>query len=148
MNTSVVTIVIVAILAWFALIAFVFALLLVKFTLNRDKPNPHAGETFAMPPGVFRGILTLSVLFVVLLLEGANIGLLREDAAQWETFQKAIQPLVIGFQMILSFYFGGKIVGQLANADRDKSKNRVEAVKAMAESTPKTGITSDTNAVG
>lgn len=148
MNTSVVTVVIVAILVWFVLIAVVFALLLTRFTLKGDRPNPYAGETFGMPPGVFRGILTLSVLFVVLLLEGANIGLLREDSIQWGIFQKAIEPLVIGFQMILSFYFGGKIVGQLANADREKSKNRVEAAKAMSESSPKTSIISDTNAVG
>ena len=135
------------ILVWFILLAVVFVLLLAKFTFNHKRPNPYEQETFAMPRGVFRGFLTLSVLFVVLVLEAANVGLLRGDAIRWSRFQEALQPLLTAFQMILSFYFGGKILGHLAEVDKDRSKMRLETALGRQRSQEEKP-TSERDAVG
>ena len=55
---------------WMALVLGFFILLLKKYTFgdwSKDNPNPYDGETFNMPRGVFRGILTLTLLFVTVI---------------------------------------------------------------------------------
>ncbi|MCH8956776.1 hypothetical protein IIA28_15865, partial [candidate division KSB1 bacterium] len=62
--------------AWLLVMAVVFVKLLGRYTFGQwtvDNPNPYVKETFAMPRGVFRGMLTLSLLYAVVLFEVANI---------------------------------------------------------------------------
>jgi len=62
--------------AWLLVMTLVFVGLLWKYTFGKwtaDNPNPYAKETFAMPRGVFRGMLTLSLLYIFMLFEVANL---------------------------------------------------------------------------
>ena len=69
-----------------------------------------------MPRGVFRGFLTLSVLFLVMLLEVVNLLI--------EGLEEKIEQLLVLFQMIVAFYFGSKVMHHVTAADRDKEKAR------------------------
>ena len=104
---------------WLIVMTLVFVRLLGKFTLGKwtaDNPNPYAKETFAMPRGVLRGMLTLSLLYAVILFEVANI--------QTSGLETKIEQLLTAFQMMIAFYFGSKVMHHMASADRDKSVNR------------------------
>ena len=61
------------VIIWIIIIIGVFVFLLRKYTFGKEwtpeDPNPHINETLAMPRGIMRAVLTLSVLFIVLLLE-------------------------------------------------------------------------------
>ncbi len=111
---------------WMVFLIVVFIFLLRKFTFSK-KPdeNPHRNETFAMPRGVLRGFLTLTVLVVLIAAQVASVAIAGEDAGTWLRIQEAIDPLAVAFQMIIAFYFGGKIIGQLSDADTERSRNLV-----------------------
>lgn len=138
----------VPLMIWLGIVVFIFLWLFFRYSINsKRKDNPFKNETFAMPRGVLRGILTLSVLFVVLLIEIANIGLLRADAVEWTELGDVTQPLLTAFQMIIAFYFGGKVIDHLAEVDKEKSKNRADALLRRDAST--SDIASpDSDAVG
>jgi len=68
-----------------------------------------------MPRGVFRGMLTLSLLYVFILFEVANLHIVG--------LELEMEGLVVGFQMMLAFYFGSKVMHHVTSADRDKSVN-------------------------
>ncbi len=103
---------------WLIGMTFVFLRLVSQYTLGKwtkDNPNPYAKETFAMPRGVFRGMLTLSLLYIFMLFEVANL--------QISGLEKEMEGLVVGFQMMLAFYFGSKVMHHVTSADRDKTVN-------------------------
>ncbi len=103
---------------WLIGMTFVFLRLVSQYTLGKwtkDNPNPYAKETFAMPRGVFRGMLTLSLLYVFILFEVANLQIVG--------FEVEMEGLVVGFQMMLAFYFGSKVMHHVTSADRDKKVN-------------------------
>lgn len=105
--------------AWLLVMTIVFVKLLGRYTFGKwtvDNPNPYAKETFAMPRGVFRGMLTLSLLYAVVLFEVANI--------QTTGLETKIEQLLVAFQMMIAFYFGSKVMHHLAAANRDKSVNQ------------------------
>lgn len=110
--------------AWLLVMTVVFVKLLGKYTFGKwtaDNPNPYAKETFAMPRGVFRGMLTLSLLYVVVLFEVANI--------QTTGLEMKIEQLLVAFQMMIAFYFGSKVMHHITKADERK-------ITAFAESSP------------
>ena len=107
------------VVAWLIVMTLVFVRLLGKYTFGKwtvDNPNPYAKETFAMPRGVFRGLLTLSLLYAVVLFEVANI--------QVGGIETKIDRLLVAFQMMIAFYFGSKVMHHVTAADRDKSVNQ------------------------
>ena len=108
--------------AWLLVMTVVFVRLLGRYTFGKwtvDNPNPYAKETFAMPRGVLRGMLTLSLLYAVVLFEVANIA-----STESTGFEKKIDQLLVAFQMMIAFYFGSKVMHHVASADRDKSVNQ------------------------
>ena len=110
--------------AWLLVMTVVFVRLLGKYTFGKwtvDNPNPYAKETFAMPRGVFRGMLTLSLLYTVVLFEVANI--------QTTGLETKIEQLLVAFQMMIAFYFGSKVMHHITKADERK-------ITAFAESSP------------
>jgi hypothetical protein len=126
------------VLIWLIAMGIMFYYLLKRFTFRewKDK-NPFQAETFSMPPGVLRGILTLSLLFIVLLLEVVSL-----VDNQIETH---IDKLLIAFQMMLAFYFGGKVMNQVAKSDEHKAENRA---KTLAGAMGQKNAAGDTDAVG
>ena len=101
---------------WLIVVCVVFGILLKKFTFGdwtEEHPNPYQGETFGMPRGVFRGFLTLSLLFIVMLLEIVNL--------VTEGLEGKIDQLLVAFQMMLAFYFGSKVMHHITSADERKT---------------------------
>jgi hypothetical protein len=105
------------IMLWLVLVFVFFILLLKKYTFGnwtKDNPNPYAGETFDMPRGVFRGTLTLSLLFIVVILELVNVRIIG--------FEDEITELMVAFQMMIAFYFGSKVLHHMTATDRKKTE--------------------------
>jgi len=109
---------------WLLIVLAFFILLLKKYTFGNwteEKPNPYAGETFDMPRGVFRGTLTLTLVYVTVILELVNVRIIG--------FESEIHEFMVAFQMMIAFYFGSKVMHHLASTDRQKTE-------AIAENTP------------
>ena len=109
---------------WLLVVLGFFILLLRRYTFGnwtKDNPNPFAGETFEMPRGVFRGILTLSLLFIVVILELVTVRIIG--------FEDQIHELMVAFQMMIAFYFGSKVLHHMTSTDRIKTE-------VMAETNP------------
>ncbi len=137
MEFDVVRYVLVPILVWMGLVVILFVLLLRRFTFAKGGENPYKNETFAMPRGVLRGVLTVSVMFVVLLLQVLVFYLAHNDVSTWEHLQHVFDPIMTAFQMIIAFYFGGKVVDHLADVDRETAQHRVDAV--LSQNAPHSG---------
>ncbi|MGH1365412.1 MAG: hypothetical protein ACRBF0_17755 [Calditrichia bacterium] len=118
-------IVYIPILLWMLGVIILFIKLAKKFTFGnwtKENPNPYALETFAMPRGAMRGILTMSLLFIVMLLETVNL-------VTKPGFEDAIEQLLTAFQMMLAFYFGSKVMHHVTKADERKTRAIVEEIE-------------------
>jgi hypothetical protein len=105
------------IMVWLVIVLTFFIILLKKYTFgnwSEEHPNPYAGETFDMPRGVFRGTLTLSLLFIVVILELVNVRIIG--------FENEISELMVAFQMMIAFYFGSKVLHHMTSTDRRKTE--------------------------
>ncbi len=108
-------------LVWMvALLVFLVAMVR-RYTLG-DPSNwpggkpPFQNETLAMPRGVFRAVLTISLLVIVLFVEIIS---LTQGGLEGH-----LEQLLMAFQMMLAFYFGGKVMHHLAAVDRHKEDVR------------------------
>ncbi len=123
-------------LVWMIFMVLLFIALLIRFTFGvgftRENPNPHINETFAMPRGVFRGFITLTLLFLVTLIEVINLNIPLLDGngrliAQYvgDTLYFPADrhhDLMVAFQMMLAFYFGSKVMNHVIASDKEKTK--------------------------
>ena len=103
-------------MVWLALVILLIGLLLRKYPFGNwsaDHPNPYQQETLGLPRGVMRGVLTLTLLFMVVLLEIFTI--------RFENFETRIGDFMVAFQMMLSFYFGSKVMHHLTSVDERKN---------------------------
>lgn len=110
--------VLVPIFFWLALVLGFMIFMFYKYTFgnwSQENKNPYQDETFAMPRGTFRGILTLSLLFVVVILELVNVRIIG--------FEQEMSQLMVAFQMMIAFYFGSKVMHHVTSADRSKAKH-------------------------
>ena len=120
---------------WIIGVVALFIRLLCKYTFGEweteknPRRNPYANETLAMPRGVFRGMLTLSLLFMVMLFEAAN---LLYD----ESMEKHYEQLMVAFQMMLAFYFGSKVMHHITKADQRKSDRLAETIAETPKRVP------------
>ncbi len=102
---------------WLLVVLAFFILLMKKYTFgdwSEENPNPYAGETFDMPRGIFRGTLTLTLLFVVVILELVNVRITG--------FEEEMHEFMVAFQMMLAFYFGSKVMHHMTSTDRKKTE--------------------------
>jgi len=102
---------------WLLVVLTFFILLMKKYTFgnwSEENPNPYAGETFDMPRGIFRGTLTLTILFVTIILELVNVRITG--------FEEEIHEFMVAFQMMLAFYFGSKVMHHMTSTDRKKTE--------------------------
>ena len=114
------------VIVWVLLMVILFYYLVRKYPLgdwDEENPNPYQGETFAMPRGVMRGMLTLSLIFIVMLMEVVNL--------KMPEFEDLIEKLLVAFQMMIAFYFGSKVMHHVTKADERKARARAEAAKAL-----------------
>lgn len=118
-----VVVTVVVLLVWLiALLVFLFTMIR-RFTLRDPATwpggvHPFAGETLAMPRGVFRAVLTVSLLVSVLFMEIVSL--------TQGGLEGYLEQLLLAFQMMLAFYFGGKVMHHLAAVDKYKEEARQE----------------------
>jgi len=112
---------------WMAGMVFLLILLFKKYTFGKwtkENPNPYSGESFSMPRGVLRGIITLTLLFVVIFMDLVTVHVVG--------FEAQFAELMVAFQMMIAFYFGSKVMHHITSADRTKTVT-VSGNAAMAE---------------
>lgn len=115
--------VLIPIFFWLGLVLAFFIFLFVRYTFGNwtsENPNPYQDETWGMPRGTFRGALTLTLLFVVVILELVNVRIVG--------FETEIHEFMVAFQMMIAFYFGSKVMHHITASDKKKAI-------AIAEST-------------
>ncbi len=133
-NTEFLWQVYIPIVLWLLIVFAFFILLLRKYTFGNwtvVNPNPYAGETFDMPRGIFRGILTLTLLFVAVILELVNVRIVG--------FEQEMHEFMVAFEMMIAFYFGSKVMHHITSADRKKSEHKVQMTENQSNTT-NTGI--------
>ncbi len=117
-----------AFILWMTGVVILFVILLKKYTFGKwdaAHPNPHFGETMAIPRGFFRSTLTLSLLFFMILF---YVGDFYFDFGSGK-----LNEITTAFEMMLTFYFGAKVMHHLASNDKNKTKALVEELKADNE---------------
>ena len=100
---------------WLALMLSFIIFMFIRFTFGNwsaENPNPYQDETFGMPRGTFRGLLTLSLLYMVVVLELVNVRVVG--------FETEMHEFMVAFQMMIAFYFGSKVMHHVTSADRTK----------------------------
>ncbi len=132
------------VIGWIVIIIILFIFMLIKYTFKEwpeDKPNPYAKETLGMPRGAFRGILTLSILFIVMVLEINSLKFSPEEldvAGKIFIPEDRFREMMVAFQMVVAFYFGSKVMHHVTSAQRDTAKNRAGA--AVEEAKARVGV--------
>ena len=135
------------VIIWILLIIIFFVFLLRKYTFGKnwtvDNPNPYEKETLGMPRGVFRAVLTLSILFVVILLEVHSLSFPVEKLAlNGEIFvpEDRFNRMMVAFQMMLAFYFGSKVMHHITSAESKTVKKKSDAaIEEASQSAPSAG---------
>lgn len=131
-----------------ALVLGFIILLFKRFTFGhwtKEHPNPYESETFGMPRGTFRGILTLCMLWLIVILELVNVRIIG--------FETEIAELMVAFQMVVGFYFGAKVMHHVTSQDTKKAKalaGVTDETASTATATDESGgeVTSNEEAVG
>ncbi len=111
---------------WLIFVILLLTALIIRFTFGKwtkERPNPHRGETLDIPRGVFRGILTLTLLFCAVLFEVYNLktGHPEENIIEFLT----------AFKMMIAFYFGAKVAHHVTSAEKSKSIAKAEALTVL-----------------
>ena len=125
---------------WIGFIIVLFLFLLFKYPLKDwgKEGNPYQKETLGMPRGIFRGLLTLSVLFIVIILEVNTLffDISQVQLTNGEAFspEKRFEQLMIAFQMIIAFYFGGKAVHHATSVSQRKAEYQQKVDMKRADS--------------
>jgi len=115
---------------WLVLIMVLLSILLYRYTFGKwspDSPNPYSGESLSVPRGTFRSILTLSLLFVAVLLETWNVSIGANE--------ENIYEFMTAFKMMIAFYFGAKVAHHVSSTDRHKAQMKADAMVGITENT-------------
>lgn len=139
------------VLIWLALVTAFLFYMVRRYTLgnwDEHNKNPYENETLGMPRGVFRAILTMSLLVIVLILEVVSLKTpFVEFNGQLISLENKLDQLMIAFQMMLAFYFGSKVMHHVTSADARKAKDVAQAAKSNGGS-PQTGEYDEPGTVG
>lgn len=130
LNNKSIGMIYIPIIIWAVLVTIYLIVLSRKYTFgnwSQENPNPYCNETMGLPRGVMRGILTLTILFVVVLLEVYTL----HDPA----FEGRIKEFMIAFQMVLAFYFGSQVMNYITSADKTKTVAIAESVAQVRTAT-------------
>lgn len=122
------------VILWILVIIGLIFYLLRKYTFNdkwtEENPNPYRAETLGIPRGVLRAILTLSVLFIVMLLEVNGLFFDPKDLLVGDQIfipEQRFGDIMVAFQMIIAFYFGGKVMHHMTDTQKRISIKRADA---------------------
>ena len=130
--------VMILILVWIILVIVFLIILMRKFTFGKwtkENPNPYEKDTLGIPRGVIRAILTFSILFVVLILEVHTLKFSMAELKSGQMFipENRFEQLLTAFQMMIAFYFGGKMVHHITHTERRIAEKRADTSVLEAE---------------
>ncbi|MCR5455171.1 MAG: DUF1182 domain-containing protein [Bacteroidales bacterium] len=123
------------VMVWLIISTIFIVVMFRKYTFGdwtKENPNPCDGETFNMPRGTVRGILTMSLLFITVVIELANVRIVG--------LESEFSDFLAAFQMMVAFYFGAKVMHHINSVDKTKTKAIAEAAAAI-ESAQTNGAT-------
>ncbi|MCQ2252134.1 MAG: hypothetical protein MJZ61_01655 [Bacteroidales bacterium] len=128
------------VMVWLVISIIFIVIMFKKYTFGdwtKENPNPCDGETFNMPRGTIRGILTMSLLFITVVIELANVRIAG--------LESEFSEFLAAFQMMVAFYFGAKVMHHISSVDKSKTKAITEAAMAhqfaqTAVNMPETGV--------
>ena len=123
------------VMVWLIISTIFIVVMFRKYTFGdwtKENPNPCDGETFNMPRGTIRGILTMSLLFITVVIELANVRIVG--------LESEFSDFLAAFQMMVAFYFGAKVMHHINSVDKTKTKAIADAAAAI-ESSQKNGAT-------
>jgi len=113
------------VMVWMIISVVFIVIMFKKYTFGDwtvDNPNPCDGETFNMPRGTIRGVLTMSLLFITVVIELANARIIG--------FEQEFPEFMAAFQMMVAFYFGAKVMHHINSVDKSKTKSLADAYEA------------------
>lgn len=118
---------IILILGWLVAISIYLSRLLKNYTLKDwgDKENPYKFETLGLPRGTLRGVLTLTLLIVVVILVCTSMLV--------KPMRGCFDSLIDAFQVMLAFYFGSKVMHHVTSSDKKKAENKNQAKTEQAK---------------
>ncbi len=102
---------------WFLGIIFFLIYMVLKYDPLKNPDSPYINETLSMPPGVFRAILTVTLLFAIVLLEGYAL----TNTEHYDKIQKILNPLITAFELMIAFYFGTKMVDRISGKEKKET---------------------------
>ena len=110
------------VLVWTLLLVLFFIFILRRYTFRnwKGQTNPYKNETLGMPRGVIRATLSISLLFFVLLFEAFSLA--------FETLEARTESFFTAFELMIAFYFGGKVMHHLSSTDKTKNRDVANAV--------------------
>ncbi|MBQ1698386.1 MAG: hypothetical protein II075_10960 [Bacteroidales bacterium] len=114
------------VMVWLIISTIFIVVMFRKYTFGdwtKENPNPCDGETFNMPRGTIRGILTMSLLFITVVIELANVRIVGLEAE--------FSDFLAAFQMMVAFYFGAKVMHHINSVDKTKTKAIADAAAAI-----------------
>ncbi len=111
------------ILTWLIIITMFVYRLTKRFTYEYVT-NPYKDETLGLPRGTFRGLLTITLLVVLIVMVCMSLMI--------DEFQGNFDSLVGAFEVMIAFYFGSKIMNQVSENDKQKTEMKADA-KVKAE---------------
>lgn len=128
------------VMVWMIISVVFIVIMFRKYTFGDwtvDNPNPCDGETFNMPRGTIRGVLTMSLLFITVVIELAN--------ARIVGFEQEFPEFMAAFQMMVAFYFGAKVMHHINAVDKSKTKSLAEAATQTTFTQTSSSMTTTTS---
>ena len=130
------------VMIWLVIVIILVGGLVIKYPFGKwtkENPNPYDGETLSLPRGVFRSLLTLTLLFVTVMFELSNL-------YAGHSSEQNFYEWIVAFQMMIAFYFGSKVMHHVTSADQKKAA--VEADKTAAVLSAQSMMAQSSTAVG
>lgn len=106
-------------IVWLLTVIIFLYYMILKYQPLDHEDSPFLHETLGLPPGLFRAVLTITLLFAVVLLEGYALTNMQEHVQ----IKAVLDPLLTAFQLMIAFYFGTKMAG-IVSGDKNKSAPR------------------------
>ena len=118
LSNAYLTFVLALLIIWFLGVVIFLIYMVFKYDPLRFVDNPYINQTWSLPPGVFRGILAITLLLTAVLLEGYAL----TNMDKWQEIQKVLEPLLTAFQLMIAFYFGTKMVSMVSGQSKSDAQ--------------------------
>lgn len=118
------------VIIYLVLVVILFVFVIAKYTFGnwtKDNPNPYEKETMGLPRGIFRAVLTLTLLYAAVMFELIHMHIDRPESQ--------MQEFMVAFQMMIAFYFGSKVMHHVASNDRKKTVEKAHQAVEVAKVT-------------